>query len=102
MSSDVHLRAILLEISQPSVTKISYKIVFLRFYLNLPGANELRSFSCWKHLFYAINMELWIKEKLLPWTDYYSMQIAVPVCGYKVCLQQAETSVALPLSGVAC
>ena len=51
-SSDVHLRAILLEISQPSVTKISLKIIFLRFYWNLPGANELKpthkglTFSC--------------------------------------------------------
>ena len=41
-SSDVHLRAISLEISQPSVTKISLKIFFLRFYWNLPEANELR------------------------------------------------------------
>ena len=40
-SSDVHLRAISFEISQPSVTKISLKIYFLRFYWNLPGANEL-------------------------------------------------------------
>ena len=40
-SSDVHLRAISLEISQPSVTNISLKIIFLRFYWNLPGANEL-------------------------------------------------------------
>ena len=40
-SSDVHLRAISLEISQPSVTKISLKIIFLRFYWNLPGTNEL-------------------------------------------------------------
>ena len=41
-SSDVHLRAISLEISKPSVTKISLKIIFLRFYWNLPGANELK------------------------------------------------------------
>ena len=40
-SSDVHLRAISFEISEPSVTKISLKIIFLRFYWNLPGANEL-------------------------------------------------------------
>ena len=40
-SSDVHLREISLEISQPSVTKISLKIIFLRFYWNLPGTNEL-------------------------------------------------------------
>ena len=41
-----HLRTISLEISQPSVTKINLKIIFLRFYWNLPGANELRSI-CW-------------------------------------------------------
>ena len=40
-SSDVHLRAIALEISQPSVTKIILKIIFLRCYWNLQGANEL-------------------------------------------------------------
>ena len=40
-SCDVHLRAISLEMSQPSTSKISLKIIFLRFYWNLPGANEL-------------------------------------------------------------
>ena len=40
-SHDVYLRAISLEISQPSVTKISLKIRFLRIYCNLSGANEL-------------------------------------------------------------
>ena len=40
--SDVHLRVISFEISQPSVTKIGFKIIFLRFYWNVPGANELR------------------------------------------------------------
>ena len=40
-SSDVHLRAISCEISQPSVAKISLKIILLRFYWNPPGANEL-------------------------------------------------------------
>ena len=40
-SSDVHLGAISLEILQPSVTKIPLKIIFLRFYWNLPGANQL-------------------------------------------------------------
>ena len=40
-SSDVHLRAILLEISEPSVTKISLKIAYLKLNWNLPGASEL-------------------------------------------------------------
>ena len=44
-SREVHLRAISLEISQPSVTKINLKIIFLRFYRNLPGANELTTMS---------------------------------------------------------
>ena len=39
-SSDIKLRAILLELSQPSVTKISLKIISLIFYWNLPRANE--------------------------------------------------------------
>ena len=38
---DVHLRAISLEISQPSVIKINLKNIFLRFYWNLPEADEL-------------------------------------------------------------
>ena len=42
-SRDVHLTAISLEISQPSVTKISLKSIFLRIYWNLPGANELNN-----------------------------------------------------------
>ena len=33
--------AISVEILQASVTEISLKIVFLRIYWNLPGANEL-------------------------------------------------------------
>ena len=37
----VHQRAISIEISQPTVTKISLKIIFLRFYWNLPRDSEL-------------------------------------------------------------
>ena len=48
-SSDVHRMAISLEISQPSVTKISLKIIFLRTYWNSPGANELSNiFTTWE------------------------------------------------------
>ena len=39
-SIDIHLRAICLKIPQPPITKISLKITYLKFYLNLPGANE--------------------------------------------------------------
>ena len=45
-SSDVHLRAISLEISQPSASKISLKIIFLGFYWNFPGVNELTFYVC--------------------------------------------------------
>ena len=41
MSNDIHLRAISQEIPQPSITKISFRITYLIFHLNLPGANEL-------------------------------------------------------------
>ena len=40
-SSGIHLRVILQEIPQPSVTEISMKITYLKFCSNLPGANEL-------------------------------------------------------------
>ena len=41
MSSDIHLRLILQEIPQPSITKISSKIACQIFQSNLPGAKEL-------------------------------------------------------------
>ena len=41
-SIGIHLSTISQEILQPSITKISWKIAFLKFLLNLPGANELR------------------------------------------------------------
>ena len=40
-SSGIHLRAILQEIPQPSVTEISMKITYLKFCSNIPGTNEL-------------------------------------------------------------
>ena len=40
-SSDIQLRATQPKIVHPSITKISLKITCLKFYLNLPGANEL-------------------------------------------------------------
>ena len=40
-SSGIHLRAILQEIPQSSVTEISLKITYLKFCSNFPGANEL-------------------------------------------------------------
>ena len=39
-SSGIHMSAILQEIPQPSVTEISRKITYLKFYSNIPGANE--------------------------------------------------------------
>ena len=41
-SIGIHLSTILQEKLHPSITKISWKITFLEFILNLPGANELR------------------------------------------------------------
>ena len=42
--SDVHLVAISLEISQPSITKFKLKITYINFHSNLPGANKLMTF----------------------------------------------------------
>ena len=42
-SSDIHIRAISQEMPEPSITKISLKIIYLKFYSNLPGANELKT-----------------------------------------------------------
>ena len=39
-SSDIHIRAISQEMPQPSITKICFKIIYLEFHSNLPGANE--------------------------------------------------------------
>ena len=39
------MSAILQEIPQSSVTEISLKITSLKFCLNLPGANELKSYT---------------------------------------------------------
>ena len=47
-STGIHLRAILQEIPQPSVSEISLKITYLKFCSKLPGANELR--EVWRHL----------------------------------------------------
>ena len=40
-SSDNHLRAISQEISQPSITEISLKNIYVKFYSILPGSNKL-------------------------------------------------------------
>ena len=40
-SSDIHLRAISREISQPSIIEISLNSISLKYHSNLPGANEL-------------------------------------------------------------
>ena len=39
--SDFHLREISQEILNPSITKIIFKITYLKFHLNFPGTNEL-------------------------------------------------------------
>ena len=40
-SNDTHIRAILQEMPQPSITKIHLKSTYLKFHSNFPGANEL-------------------------------------------------------------
>ena len=64
-SGDVHVRAISLETSQPSFTKICLKIISLRFYWNFPGANELT-----ERQFPKLNLQpvLW-REKWFDWDD---------------------------------
>ena len=44
-SSDIHLRANSQEITQPSIAEIIWKIKYLKFRLNFPGANELIQLS---------------------------------------------------------
>ena len=46
-SIGIYLSTILQKILQPSMTKISWKIIFLQFILNLSGANELTEISTW-------------------------------------------------------
>ena len=40
-STDIHIRVISLEMPQPSITKIPWKITHPKFYSNFPGAYEL-------------------------------------------------------------
>ena len=47
-SSDIHLMATSLEIPQPSITKCSLKITYLKSQSNLPGANELTAQAKWQ------------------------------------------------------
>ena len=47
-----HLRAISQEIPQPSITKVSWKITFLNFHSNLPGANVISLPVCYIFLVY--------------------------------------------------
>ena len=46
-STDIHIRAISLEMPQPAITKICLKFTYLKFDLNFPGANELM--MTWSH-----------------------------------------------------
>ena len=40
-SSDIHIRASSQEVPEPSITEIIWKIKYLKFHSNFPGANEL-------------------------------------------------------------
>ena len=46
-SRDIHIRAISQEMPQPSITKISLKIMCIKFHSNLPGANEFKQNDVW-------------------------------------------------------
>ena len=41
MSSGIHIRASSQEITRPLITEIIWKIKYLKFHSNFPGANEL-------------------------------------------------------------
>ena len=47
MSSSNHLRAVSIEMPQLWVIKTSLKMTYLKFYGNLPGANELAAVDSW-------------------------------------------------------
>ena len=60
-SSDIHLTAISWETSQPSISKIVLKIIYLNFHQNLPEANEL-------------NMRLFIMPFIHCFFGFFSLQ----------------------------
>ena len=51
MSHDIHLREISQEIPRPSIIEMSLKMTCLKWYSNLPGANEL---TRWADEFYSL------------------------------------------------
>ena len=51
-STDIHIRAISQEMPQLSISKIPWKITYLKFHSNFPGANELTHWlpdTTWHH-----------------------------------------------------
>ena len=66
-SSGIHLRAILQEKPQPSVTEISLKISYLKFCSNLPGAYELKTKRM--EIVYALISKrtwVWLSSSIFP------------------------------------
>ena len=57
MFSDIHMSAISQDVSQPSITKITFKITYLKFHLILVGANESISQLC----YLVISQDLMVK-----------------------------------------
>ena len=47
-SGDIHRKASSQEIPQPSITEIIWKIKYIKFHSNFPGANELKKKRCHK------------------------------------------------------
>ena len=88
-SSDIHIRAILhempqssitkiYEMPQPSITKICLKITCLKFHSNFPGANEwtldtkiIQHVTCWPILGLQYRYFLFLVKSLQP-ISYYS------------------------------
>ena len=59
MSSDIHIRPILQEMPQPSITKTRSKITYLKFHSNFPGANVLRLMSLHNKLYHHYYIHHW-------------------------------------------
>ena len=76
----MHLRVISQEIPQPSITKTSLKIVYLKFHSNLPGANELKSSTISSRAQWVTNqaMNKW-RQKAYDTNDITGLQWIVNV-----------------------
>ena len=78
-SSDRHIKAISLDMPQPSITKICLKITYLKFHSNFLGGNELIKCVCKSHALFALPSGCWLKRNWMfiffscEWHDIHSM-----------------------------